>query len=490
MLFFAESLAEAAGRGYSGRSMAPRVLLVNANRVRPPIAPVALDCLGTALEEGGIEARVLDLAWSPDPAGDIARALAGRPSLVALTFRNLDDSSAASRLPFVDGHREIVRLLRARTDAPVVVGGCGLSIAPAAALAALGADAAVRGDGERALPLLAEAAERRRPLDGIPGLVRPGGTAPPPETGGFGPVRRVFVDNARYFAEGAQVGFESSRGCDGGCAYCADPLSKGRRVRTRAPAGVADELESLLRAGIDVFHTCDSEFNADPRHALEVCAAIAARGLGGRIRWYAYCRPDRFPDELARAMKAAGCAGINFGADHTEAAMLARLGRAHRFADIEAARRACRREGIAVMLDLLFGAPGETRRSIGAAVEAVRALDPEAAGVALGLRLYRGTPLGDGLAPPDGAPKAGVSGVTDGLLGPAFFAEPSLGDDVDGFLSSLVGADRRFFYLGPATGGKAGEGMASYNYNANAPLERAIAAGARGAYWDILRSVR
>jgi hypothetical protein len=49
-----------------------------------------------------------------------------------------------------------------------------------------------------------------------------------------------------------------------------------------------------------------------------------------------------------------------------------------------------------------------------------------------------------------------------------------------------VAGDRRFFYLGPAASGE----VSSYNYNGNDPLERAIAGGARGAYWDILRSMR
>ena len=451
--------------------MAAPVLLVNANRIRPPIAPIAIDYLGTALEDAGFAVRVLDLAWSRDVEGDVARALAERPLLVGLTFRNLDDSSAASRRSFVAEHREVVRLIKSHTDAPVVVGGSGLSIAPGAALRALGAHAAVRGEGEGAIVALA--------------LGRPGG-GPPIDLSAVAAPRRSFVDNARYLREGAQVGFETSRGCDGRCAYCADTLSKGCRVRARSPQSVAAELESLAAKGVDVFHTCDSEFNADPGHARAVCRAIAGRGLGGRIRWYAYCRPDRFGVELAEAMRAAGCAGVNFGADHVDAAMLARLGRAHRAANIESARFACRRAGMAVMLDMLFGAPGETRKTIEGAVESLRVLDPEAAGIALGLRLYRGTPLGDELAPPGAPPRPGVTGAADDLLEPAFFVEPGLGEDIGAHLASLVGKDRRFFYLGPAAGGE----IASYNYNENDPLDRAIAAGARGAYWDILRSMR
>lgn len=294
------------------------------------------------------------------------------------------------------------------------------------------------------------------------------------------------MDNARYLREGAQVGFESSRGCDGTCTYCADPLAKGCRVRRRSPASVAAELEGLLRSGVDVFHTCDSEFNADPVHARAVCEAIAERGLGGKIRWYAYARPDRFPEGLAGAMRAAGCVGVNFGVDHLEAGMLGRLGRTHRIEDVRAAREACRRAGLAVMMDLLFGAPGETRRTIRETIEGVRALDPEAAGIALGVRLYRGTPLGDELAPPGGKVHPGVTGASADLLDPAFFLEPGLGDDIAEYLADQVSGDRRFFCLGTVGGGK----IPSYHYGGNDVLEKAIAAGARGAYWDILRSRR
>jgi hypothetical protein len=60
------------------------------------------------------------------------------------------------------------------------------------------------------------------------------------------------------------------------------------------------------------------------------------------------------------------------------------------------------------MFDLLLGGPGETRATIARAIEALRAIDPDAVGVTLGLRLYRGTRLADALAPPDRPARAGV----------------------------------------------------------------------------------
>jgi radical SAM superfamily enzyme YgiQ (UPF0313 family) len=222
------------------------VLFVNPNRIRPPIAPIAVDLLGAAAEDAGLGVEVCDLQWSRSPGKDLARALAARPSLVAVTIRNVNDSSMITRGCLLDDHAEIVRLIRARTDAPVVVGGAGFSIAPAATLRELGADFGVWGEGERSLVELALSLEKGMPPDGVPGVIRARGgprwTGPPRaiDLSSAPTPRRTFVDNARYLAEGAQVGFETSRGCDRACAYCADPLLKGHAVRRRDPDSVAD----------------------------------------------------------------------------------------------------------------------------------------------------------------------------------------------------------------------------------------------------------
>ncbi len=466
--------------------MPEHVLLVNPNRVRPPIAPVAVDYLSSALERRGTAVRVLDLAWSGSVEDDVREALRERPLLVGLTLRNLDDSSAASRVSFLPDHREVVAAIRRHTDAPLVLGGVGFSIAPAAALVALGADLGVAGEGEEALARLA----RGSSPESIPGLVwREGGALrqnprQPAELPSQATPRRTFVDNPRYLREGAQVGFETSRGCPMACRYCADPVASGRALRRRAPESVADEVAQLYDLGVDVLHTCDGEFGLDPLHGEAVAAAMSARGLGGRVRWYAYCTPAGFTERLAAAMRAAGCAGVNFGIDHVDDALLARLGRAHRLGDIERARAACRGAGLDVMFDLLLGAPGETRATIARAIEVMRRLDPRAVGVTLGLRLYRGTPLGDELAPPGSPPREGVRAADGNLLGPSFFIDEALGDDVGPWLSALVAGDPRFFFLAKA------DADSSYNYNDNRPLEDAIAAGARGAYWSILRDLR
>ncbi len=449
-----------------------RVALVNTNRMRPPIGPIGLDYVAEALNARGYRPEVLDLCWEPDPPAAMVRFFGGSEfDLVGVTLRNTDDCSYTTRQSFVGEFSEIVAGIRARSAAPIIAGGVGFSVMPEYVLSKCAADAGIWADGEFAFPELAARIESRLDWRGVPGLVTQERRNPPAfgDLGTLPPMTRAWVDNPRYFREGGQAGFETKRGCHGQCTYCADPVAKGARVRLRPPSAVAAELECLLAQGIDHFHTCDAEFNLPESHAHAVCEEFTRRGLGGRMRWYAYCAPAPFSPELARAMRQAGCVGINFDADNGDAGMLHRLRRAHKPADIVNASRRAKQEGMTVMLDLMLGSPGESRGSLERTVELMRIADPDRVGVSVGVRVYTGTPLARAL------------GVVAESAEPAFFFEPEVAGVAFSLLDELIGSDERFLFFDPTRPDR------NYNYNANQRLIDAIQAGHRGAYWDILR---
>jgi hypothetical protein len=98
----------------------PDVLLINANVLKPAVAPIGLDYIADSLRAAGFEARLLDLCFESNIEGAIASALeAGEPALVGLTLRNTDDCFLASGKDFLPGFAEIVRLVREQTSAPV-----------------------------------------------------------------------------------------------------------------------------------------------------------------------------------------------------------------------------------------------------------------------------------------------------------------------------------------------------------------------------------
>jgi tryptophan 2-C-methyltransferase len=469
-----------------------RVLLINPNRMQPPIAPIGLEYVAAGLERYGYTPILCDLSFAEDWGASLDAAASDGPYAAALvSIRNLDDAYFASRDFILGRTNEIIQRLRGQGRPPVILGGVGFSIAPAEVLGFTGADYGIAGDGEDALPALLDClAAGERPVK-VPGAVyRESDGAirahPPAMARLDTPLSsRRYLDHARYFAEGGQAGLETKRGCGHGCIYCVEPQAKGCQVRLHAPELVVEEIRDLLDQGVNVFHLCDSEFNLPPAHAHAVCAAIESAGLGKEIRWYTYAYPHPFDEPLARAMARAGCTGVNLGVDHGDPGMIRRLGRQYTPGDLEVTVNACRRAGLTVMFDMLFGAPGETRESLAAAIELMRTLDVDRVGLSCGVRVYPHTPLARQVMEQGSmAQNPNLHGVTednDHFLRPVFYVEAGLDGDIHDLVSELVRDDKRFLHTNP----NRIEG--NYNYNNHAVLAQAIRNGERGAYWDILR---
>lgn len=471
------------------------ILLVNPNRMRPPIAPLGLDYVANALEHRGYEPILCDLTFAHDEAATIERALdETRPAAVAVSVRNLDDAYFASRDFVLEKTAVTIGRIKAMAAAPVILGGVGFSIAPREVLHFTSADYGIAGDGEAALPDLLDCLRSGGDSRRAPGVVRleDPASAPPPapalcEPDLLPPRTRVFVDNARYFREGGQAGLETKRGCGQRCIYCVEPQAKGAATRMSSPERVAGEFARLLEQGCDVVHLCDSEFNLPRAHAEAVCRALIETGLAERVRWYAYASPRPFDTDLARLMARAGCAGVNFGVDHGETRMLRRLQRGHEPRDIRETARACHEVGLTVMFDMLLGGPGETRDTIAAALDFMRSAGPDRVGLSCGVRVYPHTPLARHVltqGPLDRNPHLhGALADNDSLLRPIFYVESTLGAGIHAAVSELVGGDSRFLHADPA------QVDGNYNYNDNSVLAEAIRRGERGAYWDILRRI-
>jgi hypothetical protein len=105
------------------------------------------------------------------------------------------------------------------------------------------------------------------------------------------------------------------------------------------------------------------------------------------------------------------------------------------------------------------------------------------------MRLYEGTPAAaivarEGPLEKNPAVRRGYEGPVD-LLKPTFYVSASLGEHPARLVRDLIAGDSRFFP--PNDDGPASAKGEDHNYNENTRLTEAIAGGARGAYWDILR---
>lgn len=466
------------------------VLLINPNQMQPPVAPIALDYLASALKNSGHQVDLLDLCFSSDPIVDVRRYFtSNNPFVVAITLRNTDDTTFATRDFFLPKIESLAACIRECTDAPVVLGGSGFSVAPESVLEFCGVDLGIWGEGEHALTLLVDRIMKGEDCNSIPGLVYRDNEEFRRNSPSYIDLtrmptpRRGTIDNHRYYVKGGMGGVETKRGCPKKCIYCADPLGKGGKLRMRSPSSVVDEIESLLSMGVEHLHICDSEFNYPYEHAASICREIIGRGLGSRLRWYAYCSPAPFDEELCRLFLQSGCAGVNFGADSANDIILKTLGRDYTSEDVARTAEICHRSGLIFMYDLLLGGPGETRESLKETIEAMKRMSPQRVGASLGVRVYPGTKLAKMIlqqSPVESNPH--LHGErNDSFLAPVFYLSSELGEDASRYLEGLIGGDERFMFMaGDASG-------SNYNYNDNSILVDAIKSGCRGAFWDILR---
>ena len=472
-----------------------RIVLVNPNPMRPPVTPISLDYIGAACRDAGIAVDLVDCSVEADWTQKLSQVLKEKPVLVGVTIRNIDDSYFASRDFSLQRIVPVLDAIKHLTNAPICVGGVGFSIFPYEVLKFCNVPYGICGDGEEGLVKLASALKETTELDTVPGLIwkQDGGYKKNPES----PVplekmdlsSRSLIDNQYYFENGGQVGFETKRGCSLNCTYCPEPFIKGKEIRLRDPLNVVSELINLSNRGVNVFHTCDSEFNCPYSHAVSVSKAIVEAGLGNKIKWYAYCSPEYFTKELAELMRQAGCVGIDFGADHGDHNMLRRLGHRYSPNDLIRIREVCLNHDIICMFDLLLGSPGETRESIETTIRLMKEVKPERVGISLGVRLYPVTPMGKNIinaskgALSENPSLFGELENNGSLLRPVFYCEANLGEDVEDWLHEMIDGDSRFL-LGRRT-----DAELHYNYNDNPELTEAIKRGHRGAYWDILRRV-
>jgi radical SAM superfamily enzyme YgiQ (UPF0313 family) len=473
--------------------------LINTNRMSPPIGPIGLDYIAGAARKAGIKTDVVDLCLADEPVKTLQTYFASHsPQLVGLSFRNVDDCFWPSAKWFVPDLAQTISTIKTMTGAPIVVGGVGFSIFARQIVEYTGADFGIRGDGENATVSLHNELGGSGKFEKINGLIwRHNGTIrsnqpawPKPLTL---PTERDAIDNPAYFKKGGQGGIETKRGCNRRCIYCADPLSKGTALRLREPAEVANEAESLLAQGIDVLHLCDSEFNIPHSHALAVCEEFDRRGFGKRLRWFTYMAVTPFDAELAKAMSKAGCVGINFTGDSASPSMLKTYRQTHRKEDLASSVKLCRANNIKVMIDLLLGGPGETSETVAETIDFIKQINPDCAGAPLGVRIYPGTEMArivhnEGPLETNPSIRRKYAGPVD-FFQPTFYISQALGLKPANLVRDLIAGDDKFFEPMPDI---PEEGFAStdHNYNDNIELVEAIKAGARGAYWDILRQIR
>jgi len=177
----------------------------------------------------------------------------------------------------------------------------------------------------------------------------------------------------------------TSRGCYAQCWYCVpNSLSYARElehkrhhglkppVRLHSAARVVAEMRRLAELGFRSVSAIDDQFLWDERRTIEICAGI--KDL--KLEWSCLARCDRVTDKAAEVMAAAGCSYVDLGTESFDQKVLDAVGKNIRAEETGRAVRILKKHGIAVELNILFGAaPEETEETIARTLRELARLD-------------------------------------------------------------------------------------------------------------------
>ncbi|MFZ5569381.1 MAG: B12-binding domain-containing radical SAM protein [Thermodesulfobacteriota bacterium] len=408
-----------------------KVFLVSANteQINMPVMPLGLACVQQAVENAGHATRALNLMTRENVGKHLESAVADfQPDVIGISVRNIDDQSMRQTRFLLPAVKEIVDSCRRLSRAPIVLGGAGYSIFPRSALAYLGADMGIQGEGEDAFVELLNRIEHRADIDGIPGLFTGKTEAPPVHPGSRpGWERHPLPSPANglnlhpdFKPETIWLPFQTRRGCPMNCSYCSTAAIEGRRLRKRPLESVITVLRQYAEAGFEQFFITDNTFNFPLSYAKAFCREILKSRLD--IRWQAILYPFGVDDELADLMARSGCVQVSLGFESGSAAVLRAMNKRFTPSMVTEVSRLFKDRGIRRMGFLLLGGPGETRATVMESLAFAEHLQPEMMRFTAGIRIYPHTEL-EKIARTEG-----LLGPEEDLLAPRFYLEKSLSE--------------------------------------------------------------
>lgn len=176
----------------------------------------------------------------------------------------------------------------------------------------------------------------------------------------------------------AQYGYIlTSRGCPFQCIYCSPTLrvTYGKKMRYRDPESVVDEMEYLVKKGVDAIAIKDDMFTFSPEHVEEICDEIIDRGL--EVTWFAQTRADSVSKELFEKMKEAGCSTVGIGVESGSPRILDILKKGETKKDVRDAFKYARMAGINTVGYFMLGNPTETKKEMKQTLKFCKELRPD-----------------------------------------------------------------------------------------------------------------
>jgi len=285
---------------------------------------------------------------------------------------------------------ELVRFLRQRRPAAIVVGGIHATVAPEETLELTGADYAWNGEGEELFPVFCRDPSRfERIIEtgriyNLDALPLPARHLLPRDVicdtsgihSGEDKAKQRHVASARGTGapNGPATTIITSRGCPYRCTFCCKSrITEG--VRYRSPENILGELLHLRDTyGIHHFRIVDDAVTLD-RHRFDELMELTT---GRELYFTTILRADSLKDlPMVQRMYAGGVRVASFGVESGSQAILDRVNKRESIAEIEQAIQWCKEAGVFTKVFLIFGLPGETLETVDQTKAFMRRAQPD-----------------------------------------------------------------------------------------------------------------
>jgi len=305
----------------------------------------------------------------------------------------------------------LVRMLKKKLgEVPIILGGPHVSALPERSLLESGADFVAVGEGELTFAeLIAQIKTKDNNWSKINGLAYR-------DTKGDVHVNRsrMLIENldilpfpARDLVEnnlyvppptkrvgcGPNTLIATSRGCPFNCGFCAAKTVWTRRVRTRKPELIVDEIQNCIeRVGVDNINFTDEFFTSNKKRVLKICKLICDRKLN--ISWVCSSRAEHLDYETFEAMKESGCREISFGIESGNQDILNRIDKSLDLHEAIRVIRTAKRAGIKTHASYILGYIGEREKTVEDTIRFAKKLNTHVAAFFIasplpGTRLYQ-----------------------------------------------------------------------------------------------------
>ena len=342
---------------------------------RPGFFPVGLGYLTARLLEEGHEVEVFDI-W----AHQLTREEVTR-TIPNLKYDVVGITALSTQHNYV---KWLAGQLKHHSDRPVVLGGPLATFSPEVVLKHTLVDICVISEGDVSFPNLLRNLSDPHKVNGI--VYRRNGEVvftPPQEyvrdldSLGFAVRDRNTFATAVYLKEGYLDGHPdiramnvmTNRGCPWSCDFCSKTY---RHVRRRSVPHVRQEIEMLIENfGVGAIFFNDELLVLSKKRIYELCEAIKPLN----ILWQGQARVDTVDLDVLKCMKDAGCVAVGLGIESGSQRILDAMNKRTTVEENVAAIEAAKEVGLEVIVQCIYGYPGECDETIAETIDFFRRAD-------------------------------------------------------------------------------------------------------------------